>query len=75
MAAIETNARSPRGVSRDRDEPRVPEATPTFQTRGEKVRQSKRQKGRYQALEKPEETNKGKSFKEKVVQRLKLPTL
>ena len=62
MATIETNARSPRRVSRDRGEPRVPGATPAFQTRKKKVKLSKRQKGKYQALEEPEETNKGKSL-------------
>lgn len=57
MAAIETNARSPRRLSRESDEPRVPGATPAFQTRKKKG-EAKRQKGKYQALEEPEETKK-----------------
>ena len=42
MAAIETNARSPRRLSRQSDEPRVPGATPAFQTRKKKVKQRDR---------------------------------
>lgn len=42
-----------------RDEPRVPGAAPAFQTRKRKARQSETERA-IQALEKPEETNKGK---------------